>query len=282
MKNALAKFRREVSTSKQQLLLHRSGRRLNRLAIVMVAAWLTALAPAVQALDVTGTYSVDTPWGEIQLSLRQAGIKVTGEMLGYDGRIYPIQGEAEKDNASGLVLGPVGNSEFELYFDEDDETWSFDLEPQNAGYVAQSQEFPVRRISATPSSFVGKPSAVGKAKSEHDTNTQLDPTLVGTWAYQEVMSSGGMSVASQLVMQFQPDGVFLQGDARTLFSGPGVGLDSGVGNPVERGYWRASGGQLSAGVDGINFVPLARYQINGQSLLLRYNDNSTQLWTRVR
>jgi hypothetical protein len=96
------------------------------------------------------------------------------------------------------------------------------------------------------------------------------------------MSSGGLSVASQLVMQFQPNGVFLQGDARTLFSGPGVGLDSGVGNTVERGYWRASSGQLSAGVDGVNFVPLARYQTNGQSLLLRYHDNSTQLWTRVR
>jgi len=89
-----------------------------------------------------------------------------------------------------------------------------------------------------------------------------------------------MSVATQLVMQFHPDGTVVQGDARTMASGAGFGLDSGAAGAVEQGRWRTQGGVLYASTAGSPWVALAQYQVSDTSLLLVYGDGSRQLWHR--
>ena len=220
-----------------------------------------------------GTYRVPTQWGDMTLTLRQNNHEIQGQLLGYDGNLYRVEGTSDDEFAEGLVYGPAGNSEFELYFDSDDGTWYLDLEPEGS---FQSSEFVAHKLS-TPDAA----GATVEPDATAETQAMRDTRLVGTWAYQEIMTGGGHSVATRMVMRFLPNGLFVQGDATSAASGAEYGLSSGAGIGTQTGYWRASGGQLQASMDGITYVPLAAYEISGTSLLLRYYDGTQQLWSRI-
>lgn len=242
-----------------------------RLAFVCIVFFCVSTAVTAQF---EGTYRVPTQWGDMTLSLSQAGSEVTGQLLGYDGNLYRVAGTSDEEFAEGLVYGPASNSEFELYFDEDDETWYLDLEPEgSAGY--QSTEFVAIKVTNSDAEPPAEPIAPAEIQVLRDSR------LVGTWAHQEVMTGGGHSVVSRMVMRFLANGMFVQGDARSAASGADYGLSSGPGIGTQTGFWQARDGQLQASMDGITYVPLAAYEVRGSSLLLRYYDGTQQLWSRV-
>ena len=106
-----------------------------------------------------------------------------------------------------------------------------------------------------------------------------DPQLVGVWLWSDAMVSGGYSVAAQQRTELNDDGTFTQFDAQTA----GLGLERmpGTGGALSAGWWRADGTTLSLS-DGGPFVPTARYQTDGASLLLTFADGSRQLWQRLQ
>lgn len=247
---------------------------LFRLWLAGTCAALFCVGAAVAA-QFEGTYRVPTQWGDMTLTINQNGNEVSGKLLGYDGRVYRVEGNADDEFADGLVYGPAGNSEFELYFDEDDETWYLDLEPVGSnGY--QSAEFAALKVSNT-----GTEQIATEPATPTEAEVLRDSRLVGTWAYQEVMTGGGQSVATRMVMRFLPNGLFVQGDSHSVASGADYGLSSGPGIGAQTGFWQARDGQLQASLDGITFVPLAAYEVRGSSLLLRYYDGTQQLWSRI-
>lgn len=220
-----------------------------------------------------GTYRVPTQWGDMTLTLRQSKHEIRGQLLGYDGNLYRVEGNSDDEFAEGLVYGPAGNSEFELYFDSTDSTWYLDLEPEGS---FQSSEFIAHKLPASEAA-----DSVIESDVTTETPAMRDARLVGTWAYQEVMTGGGHSVTTRMVMRFLPNGLFVQGDATSAASGADYGLAFGAGIGTQTGFWRASDGQLQASMDGITYFPLAAYEIRGASLLLRYYDGTQQLWSRI-
>lgn len=237
------------------------------------------VASGMTGISVTGTYRISTPWGEMRLSITQHSHTVAGVLSGYDGRIYKVTGAYEEGSAVGTVLGAATNSEFELHFDEDGGQWYFEMAP--AGTMgAGAEEYLAIRVSPNANGLQGESAEI--ASKIEGTDRELDPRLFGVWRYQETNSSGGFSVTSQLLMKFNPDGTFLQGDARTMVSGSATGMESGRTGTVEQGYWYCRDGKLYAGVDGISFASLAEYQVQHGRLLIRYYDGSQQLWLMVR
>ena len=115
----------------------------------------------------------------------------------------------------------------------------------------------------------------------NEPNVERDPGLVGVWSHQEVMSGGGVSVATQLLLRINADGTYVSGDARTVGGGANWSGDTGRSGAVSTGTWRTQGGIVYVKDGGVSpWTPYARYTVQGSSLLFTFGDGSTQLWQR--
>ncbi|RMF59347.1 MAG: hypothetical protein D6748_06600 [Calditrichaeota bacterium] len=107
-----------------------------------------------------------------------------------------------------------------------------------------------------------------------------DRRLIGVWAKQEIISSGGATVASQVFLYINSDGTFRYGDARTMAGGANWSGSVG-GSETTSGRWRSKNGVFQVMLDGTSqWIPLAKYYLQPGKLLFNGFDGSRELWYR--
>jgi hypothetical protein len=106
-----------------------------------------------------------------------------------------------------------------------------------------------------------------------DSGTEIDPELIGHWRGTDILSSGGMSLITDLQLDFAGDGNFVYA---TQSSGPAGS------SPLElsgEGTWSTSAGMLT--LDWIDKgTSVRRFYIENSSLLFPDEANWPRLWHR--
>ena len=214
-----------------------------------------------------GTYSGVVNGVATTLTIQQQGATLQGQAdaVGYR---YTLSGAVNGVTARGRLDDPNtgGGMDVELSIQGDQLTLTL--------YDAFGQRTPTyfqRGEAAQPGPTPG---------AANEANVERDPRLVGVWSHQEVMSGGGVSVATQLLLQINADGRYASGDARTVGGGANWSGDTGRSGDVSTGSWRTQGGIIYVKDGGIQWTPYARYTVQGGSLMFTFGDGSTQLWQR--
>lgn len=106
----------------------------------------------------------------------------------------------------------------------------------------------------------------------------LDQGVIGYWTYSESYTSGTYSFASQWNMALNPDGTFEYGKGQVAGGGLGVSGTSGEGE-VTRGQWKTENSNIYIN-EGYGWELYCGYYLEGNSLMLKFNDGSNQVWYR--
>lgn len=231
-----------------------------------------------------GTYRVAFQGQALTLTLvtRPDG-GVAGRLLGptVDFSVEATRGtDRDGDPAvEGVMTGGGATGLFWLYLDDDDE-YGLIVTPLDAVGTPlpdQAAHYAVERTGAEvlgaapdarPSTPGGTPGASGHP-------------IIGRWATQVVMSSPAGSIATQMFMEFRPDGTMVDLGSRAMGGFGDASLGTGLEGGGDRGAWRVGGELLYVSYQGSAWVPFARYQVDAARLALVYiQDGSTQIWYR--
>ena len=124
--------------------------------------------------------------------------------------------------------------------------------------------------------------AVGTAITKSITlePTTRDDRLQGLWRYTESYVSGEYSFATDYFMQLKSNGVILVTDGRTAGGGPTSSLDTGDGDTQE-GQWKTENKILFTKITGGQWQVYARYSIDGNHMMLMFENGNKQVWERI-
>lgn len=218
----------------------------------------------------TGQFTGRVGDAQAVVELEREDDEVYGEILA-DGYLYL------------LIVNVVGQGQAqgELYDPQTNVTMPAEMTQQgdqlNLRLVANGQPVALQFNRGDAPDTVASPDST---EPEAVPGGDRDPALIGAWSYQDVMTGGGMSVATILHMQVGADGRYSYGNARTMASGADFGGDTGTGG-ADTGAWRTENNVIFVQPDGTaQWVPYARYEVSGNRLLLVFNDGSRQLWHR--
>ena len=243
---------------------------------------------------------------EPQASLSTVGLAAeqSAEALftgNFRGRVGDAQAVVELEREDGEVYGEIladgylyllivnivgqGQTQGELYDPQTNVTMPAEMTQQgdrlNISLVANGQPVALQFTrGGAPDTATSADSTDPETAPETAPEGNRDPALIGAWSYQDVMTGGGMSVATILHMQVSADGRYSYGNARTMASGADFGGDTGTGG-ADTGVWRTENNVIFVQPDGATqWMPYARYEVSGNRLLLVFNDGSRQLWHR--
>jgi hypothetical protein len=108
----------------------------------------------------------------------------------------------------------------------------------------------------------------------------IDQRLVGRWLNTETYVSGDVSFATDTWFILNADGTYEYGHKKTAGGGM-AGSIVGERGDAETGHWRAEDKQLllrdpSTG----NWTPVARYALDGGTMMLTYGNGNKKIWYR--
>jgi hypothetical protein len=250
------------------------------------------------AQDLTGTFSVSTPNGELRLALQpHDGREVSGLLLQPDGRSLEAAGTLEVDDEDGeaSVEGTLSDGqprgEFSLDGPDEDGEFYLMITPYDGSGIpqlAQSVSYVVERID-TEANLDAKPKPLAQSPSmQPDTHQPgpgsatpgLDQRLVGVWSTQVIMNTPGGTVSTLLQMEIRADGTIVDLGSRSMGGIPGFDIDTGMAGAGESANWTTQGNVLLMSQNGSPWVPLAQFEVTVDRLLLAYFDGDRKLWHR--
>lgn len=228
-----------------------------------------ALAQAASAASDTlsGEYRGDINGNPSSLSLHTEGQQLTGQ-IDAGGYIYQLSGQLVTDNrAEGQFSDPQTGGSGSMAVQRQGESVALSI-------LMPGQYQPVVLH------FTAGSAATGGHTVAQPGQAPRDPALVGHWLYTESYSSGGFTGAAQVRMAIYPNGRFEYGDGQFAGGGPGMGGSTGGGG-VEVGEWKTSNRIVYVrGAGSPHWQPLARYHVEGYSLMFSFGDGSRQVWKR--
>lgn len=229
----------------------------------------------------SGNYVVPSTYGGMVLALEQSpGGAVTGTLVTTNGDTCRVSGQAAPDedgewSVEGLITCANGRSDFEFSEDEGDEFLLLVVPYDETGTPRSDRAavfYAQRPGPADPST--------GSARAPDPPVAGRDPALVGVWATQVVTSTPGGSMATQLLMEIRADGTLVDLGSRSVGGIPGVGGDTGLQGGGDVAAWQTEGNVLQVSYGGSAWVPLARYDVSGNRVLLVYYDGDRKVWYR--
>jgi len=110
--------------------------------------------------------------------------------------------------------------------------------------------------------------------------SKLDRSLIGLWRFTDTYVSGEYSFATDYFIQFNSNGVILVTDGRTAGGGPTSSIDSGDGD-VQQGVWKTENKTVWTSDGKSEWQPYARYYVDGNSMMLTYNNGKKQVWEKL-
>jgi hypothetical protein len=216
------------------------------------------------------------------LTLQQQGGTIQGRM---DASGYPYTVNATSSGTDGTARGTFsdpqtgGNAQLEMSLQGNALTLTF-MVPDAYGQVNRNT-IRFNRQGTAPQGGVSSPGGQGQPGAAGNPGQgQLDSRLVGSWSYSKTMMSGGFSMVTQRFLQVNPDGTYVYGNGRVTAGGEGAYGDTGYGDDAAPGRWRVEGDVLYLSEQGSQWVPYARYYVEGGSLMLTTGDGKRQVWKR--
>ena len=238
-----------------------------------------------------GSYRIGPAGAEHRLELFQNDTEVLGELLFADGADGVFEGTVRTDDRMALPASrasswPPGFSmalSLRRLDGGDHQVSLTPLDPAGGRLEAQTLVYSARYSESDPIMPAEPRRAEGASNPSEDVTGpevpeadppgsagQLRPDLVGVWSTQVVMNTPSGGMATQLFMELTADGWMRELGSRSVASAPGAGLDSGLEGGGDAGRVRAEGDVLYASYGGSPFLPFARYELNGDRLLLTY------------
>ena len=241
------------------------------LAIVFLGSFTTQLVAA----DYTGRYVIHSNEGVMTLAIAHTSDGATGT-LEMAGTVCSLIGETFTDedgevSIEGEMTCGAGGGEFEFSYDAEDETYYLFVTPYDQ--------------SGTPRlDFATLYAAVPAGDAEFDDSPPAAATnaIVGLWTTQVVMNTPQGGIATQLAMDIRADGTLVDLGSRSVGGIPGVHGDTGMQGGGEVAAWRTAGNILQVSYAGSQWLPLARFELSGDKMLLVYYDGDQKLWHRQR
>ncbi len=250
--------------------------------LLALAAFLAAATP-LSAQTFAGSYV--TSDGATSLSLIQAGGgAVSGSVT--EGTIaMQLEGEIEEAMVSGWMSGQMGRLHFHAEFVSGQLRFTifpvgFDGEPLHD--MGQSVMFQ-RSEEATQQPEPAAPGAApaGSQPGAGSADGIGDPVLVGRWVKEDTTVDPQMSVTTQLIMELHADGSFVQYGGETAGGGAGFSFRSDEGEERDVGQWRAEENVIYVRGEGLpQWTPCCRYYVEGDRMLITYDDGSREIWYR--
>jgi hypothetical protein len=107
-----------------------------------------------------------------------------------------------------------------------------------------------------------------------------DPELVGRWRYTWATAGGGASIAVDSWLIFESDGRCQAGKSKAAGGDANVGIETSGGDGFI-GKWRTSDRIVYlVPEDQTNGSPLGRYYVEGNKMLLTYNNGDKRIYYR--
>lgn len=243
---------------------------------LLLLCLVSLLSGSLGAAPLDGTWQLDTAEGTLTTRLVTQGKAVTGSIDVAGRSTISLTGTLRGDtSAAGLAIADDGTGRFEARVQGD----ALELVlSQDDGPNQRAARLPLsfRRVQAAapaPPVSGGKP-APGEAGG--------DARLVGTWEWQEVISSGDASFAQSEWLVIRADGTFAWGKGPAAAGGGGWSYDGGTGGDRLLGRWRAKSGVLFAqGADGA-WVRVGAYGMtdDGAAMRITYDGGNRRIWQR--
>jgi len=235
------------------------------------------LAGAALAAPLDGTWQFDTAQGTFTARLVTQGRAITGTIDVAGRSTISLTGTVRGDTASGLVATDDGVGRFEARAQGD----ALEL-------VLSQDDGPNQRAARLPLSFrrvqaaAPPPAGPGGKPAPAPADAGGDTRLVGTWEWQEVISSGGASFAQSEWLVIRADGTFAWNKGAAAAGGAGWSYDGGAGGDRMQGRWKARGGVLFAqGADGA-WMRVGTYGMTdtGEAMRITYDGGDRRIWQR--
>jgi hypothetical protein len=237
-----------------------------------------------------GSYTGEIGGVPMKLVIQQRGEALQGE-ADASGYRYTLSGHAEGTTARGTLADPQtgGGVEVEMMLQGDQFTLTLLAADPYTGQVQrtplQFQRNGAAAGQGQSASAGSNPGVGGHAGAGSQGAVERAPRLVGNWSFTETMMSGEFSSVSQVFLQVNPDGSYAYGNGRTMAGGSSaygsISGDTGYGGDVSRGQWRTQGQIVYIQEAGSpQWVPYAKYYVEGGRMMFTYNDGSRQVWHR--
>jgi hypothetical protein len=236
------------------------------------------------AQNLTGSYAGDIAGTPAVLQLKQSGAQLSGQ-IDASGYLYTLQGNANQGRGSGTLSDPqtMGSMQFELALAG--QQINFYIVTTNIFTGQQQKQLLVfaKEGKASPNQTSTAQSKPGHSQSGKCKN--CDQALVGYWLHTNTLTSGDFSTTTQLKLYIYENGTYAYGNARTMAGGHNeydyVGADTGQSDDVTRGKWKTQNQIIYVMENGTSqWYPYARYEVSGNSMLMTFDDGSTQYWER--
>lgn len=246
-------------------------------AALIIVLHTTAVSAQPGESDFSGRYVGESNGVQTTLTLAQSGVRIDGQGT-EGGSRYQLTATVDGEVASGSVHDPQSGGTFQIELSLQGERLIFtmlQLDPFTGEIQRVAVEFARMDESASPEA------AKASASAEAEVGGERDPRLVGVWTYQEIMTGGGVSVATEMAVQLRADGIAVEGDARTVGGGADWSGDTGRSSDVTTYRWKTENGAVyGAPADGGQWTRIADYETNGSRLLMMYVNGERQLWYR--
>ena len=223
-------------------------------------ATTTSTSAPTSAQPFSGSFHTTYQGAQSVIALEQAGSSVSGKI---DQAI--LTGTCDGTTARGDVKDPqndqIGGT-FEITRRGDELDLKLTLRDPESGQTLTLPTITYKRGQLPPVSV------------------HLDAQLVGRWRYTSTYVSGDFSAASDTWLILNPDGTFEYGYGRVGAGGSSASIVTDRGD-AETGKWRIENRVLMYQDSGsTTWQPFARYYVEGNSMMLTYDNGKRQVWER--
>lgn len=239
----------------------------------------------------SGTYTVSNPANgtNVIIILNQNSVhQISGKLILNNADNYDIEGKLDEDDeAEGTIRKGNEISFFEAYLENQQLYFTWIPSNGNIPDYNSAIEVVLNKTNEANSNIERRKAAMNEKNAGENKNPvsrdkyQQDPILIGLWRYSNSYTSGGFSMVSEKYMEIRADGTYSYGNGRVVGGGNSGSFDSGGGGDILTGKWRTENRIIYIDETGSgNWLPYSGYYVEGNSLMLKFNNGSKEIWHR--
>ncbi|MEJ2615088.1 MAG: hypothetical protein P8Z35_09020 [Ignavibacteriaceae bacterium] len=245
----------------------------------------------INAQNFSGTYTVSNHANgtNVTIILSQNSIhQISGKLILNNADNYDIEGKLDEDDeAEGTIRKGNEISFFEAYLENQQLYFTWIPSKGNIPDYNSAIDVVLKKTNEASNNIERRKAAMNE-KNEVENKSpvkrdkyQQDPILIGLWRYSKSYTSGGFSMVSEKYMEIRADGTYSYGNGRVVGGGNSGSFDSGGGGDFLTGKWCTENriiyiDENSSG----DWIPYSGYYVEGNSLLLKFNNGSKEIWHR--
>lgn len=213
----------------------------------------------------------------VRMTLREEGDRLTGDFV--EGMAsYAVTATREGATANGTMSHRVMGFELPFTARLDGDALAIEIRGN------RTVELSLKRTTGEAEAASNESPA-----STATANVERDPRLVGVWKREIIANrrnaAPGYNVTTHVTSHLLANGRFRYGGGQSVITltDPGRMPSSGMSgaSPVIEGEWKTENGVLFSKRDGTQtWIPLGRYSLSGNAMVVYTLDGAKQLWER--